>query len=179
MESLNQILQVLIKLLDWYVLVMPWEQGVLVRLGKYPKLIEKGIHFKIPFLDRVFVQESRTRLIDLPMQTLSTKDNRTLTIKPVVTYHLVDIMLTFNTLAHPEMTLSGIVLGYLSDYVSSKTFDELNKMDAEKFAQDSTDAKNFGLSDIDVKITSWTEVPALRLLQDYSYLVEGMNLSSK
>ena len=179
MESLNQILQVLIKLLDWYVLVMPWEQGVLVRLGKYPKLIEKGIHFIIPFLDRVFIQENRMRLIDIPMQTLSTKDNRVLTIKPVVMYHVVDIMTLFNTLTYPEMTLSGIVLGYLSDYVSSVTFDELSKVHAEEFAKLNTDSKQFGLSDIDVKITSWTEVPALRLLQDYSHLLEGNNLSSK
>lgn len=52
------------------------ENHVVERLGKFRKVLSPGIHFLIPFFDRIaYQQEMREQVLDIPGQSCITQDN--------------------------------------------------------------------------------------------------------
>ena len=63
MEWLSTIVRSLWRPFQWWVVVAQWELGLRIRLGKKTKALNPGIHFRIPFLDRIYIQSARLRTI--------------------------------------------------------------------------------------------------------------------
>ena len=177
MEAINQIINHIAKLFDWWFIVMPWEQAVFIRAGKNFKVCNKGLYFKIPFIDRVYIQSMRLRMTDLPVQTISTKDNKTITIKSVLGYSIKDIFKLYNTISHPEMTMAGIIMSGIADHIKNTNAQDISIITIETYLLSKLKETDFGLGDLSIKITSWAEVKTYRLIQDGSWL--GENLSMK
>lgn len=117
MELVNQVFAFIAKFFEWYFVVMPWEQAVFIRSGNKVRVLDKGLYFKIPFVDRIYIQQTRLRNIDSPMQTVSTLDGKTLTIKSLIGYSIKDVYKMLNNLSHPDTTLSGMVMSRIAEYV--------------------------------------------------------------
>lgn len=177
MEIVNQIFVFIGKLFEWWFTVMPWEQAIFIRAGKGERVLGKGLYFKIPFIDRVYIQQTRLRIIDLPVQTVSTLDGKTITIKSVIGYSIKDMFKMYNTISHPEMTLSGIVMGGISEHVINTNSKEVSPLSVEKFLLDKLTETDFGLGDLSIKITSWADVKTFRLIQDSSWMQEQLKMN--
>lgn len=177
METINQIFGFLGKLFEWWFTVMPWEQAIFIRAGKRERLLGKGIYFKIPFIDRVYIQQTRLRIIDLPVQTVSTKDGKTITIKSVIGYSIKDMFKMYNTISHPEMTLSGIVMGGISEHIKSTESNSVSPLTVETFLLEKLSGTDYGLGDLSIKITSWADVKTFRLIQDSSWMQEQLKMN--
>lgn len=67
METIKATLEYLTKLFQWWIIVQPWEKGIRTRFGTNTKVLDAGCHFRIPFFDTVYVQESRLRVLHLPL----------------------------------------------------------------------------------------------------------------
>ena len=68
-----------------YFIVRQWEKVALIRLGRIVKIEDKaGLHFKMPFIDSLYVVDMRMQTIQLKGQTTITKDNISVTIDAVV-----------------------------------------------------------------------------------------------
>lgn len=176
METINQIFGFIGKLFEWWFTVMPWEQAVFVRGGNKTKVLKGGIYFKIPFYDRVYVQPIRLRMIDLSVQTVSTKDGKTITIKSVVGYSIKDISKMYNSLSHPDMTLSGLVMGGIAEHIKNTDSKDVSPLSVETYILEKLSQMDYGLGDLSVKITSWADVKTFRLIQDSSWINEGTNM---
>ncbi len=74
------------------VIVIPErELSVVERLGKFRKVLEPGIHFLIPFFDRVaYTHEAREQVFDIPPQTCITQDNMQVSIDGLVYLKVID-----------------------------------------------------------------------------------------
>lgn len=179
MELVNTITAFLAKLFQWWFTVMPWEQAILVRKGNRVKLLNAGLYLKIPFIDSVYIQTTRMRMIDTPMQTISTKDGHTITVKSAVGYKIADIQTLYNTLYHPETTLVNMTIGTIGDFVRSKDVIEITPSLIEKFVNDNIKASDYGLKDLSVKVTTFAIVKTYRLIQDGSNFYEGLNMEPK
>lgn len=177
MEVVNQLIGFISKLFDWWFTVMPWQQAVFVRRGKNVKILSQGLYFKIPFIDRVYVQEIRLRMIDMPMQTVSTSDNKTISIKAVIGYSIKDLYKMFNSVSHPEITLSGIVMSGISEYINKTDSKQISPKSLEAALIDSLSKDDFGLGDLSVKIVSWADVKTFRLIQDTSWMQESLKMN--
>src|SRR5688572_25846366 len=153
MPLVNAIVEFIQKLFQWWFVVMPWEQAIHVRAGKNVKLRGAGLYLRIPFIDTVFKQTTRMRMMDSPMQTISTKDGTCITIKSVIGYSIKDVMLVYNTVYHPEMTLSSMSMGFIGEFVRSNNIGEITPSAIEKEIQDKIQAQNYGLSGLTIKIT--------------------------
>ncbi len=69
------------------------QQGayVIERLGKYDRTIEAGLHFLIPFVDRIAYQTAlKEAVLDIPPQICITKDNVQVTVDGVLFYRVID-----------------------------------------------------------------------------------------
>jgi regulator of protease activity HflC (stomatin/prohibitin superfamily) len=71
-------------------IIRPFEKGVVERLGKFMRVWEPGLHFLIPFIDRVTKTDMRENVVDVPPQEVITKDNVAVTVDAVVYYEATD-----------------------------------------------------------------------------------------
>jgi len=179
MELFNVITNFLVKIFQWWFTVMPWEQALLIRNGKHVKLLGAGLYLKIPFIDTAYIQTTRMRMIDIPMQTISTKDGSTVTIKSAIGYTINDIQILYNTLYHPEMTLSSMSMGFVGEFIRENLIENIHPKQIEDFVNSKIIAENFGLKDLTIKITTFATVKTFRIIQDGSYLGEGLNMEPK
>jgi regulator of protease activity HflC (stomatin/prohibitin superfamily) len=64
---------------------------VVERLGAFQTVWEVGMHFKIPFIERVAKKVSlKEQVMDYPPQPVITKDNVTMQIDTVIYYQITD-----------------------------------------------------------------------------------------
>lgn len=64
---------------------------IIERLGKYDRTIEAGLHFLIPFVDRIAYQTAlKEAVLDIPPQICITKDNVQVTVDGVLFYRVID-----------------------------------------------------------------------------------------
>jgi len=67
-------------------IIRPLERGIIERLGKYHKLAEPGLHFIIPFVDKIVKINITERIADVKPQDIITKDNLNARVDLVVYY---------------------------------------------------------------------------------------------
>lgn len=166
MDKINDLFNFLSQFFRWYFIVMPWEQAVFVRAGKKHKVLDKGFYFKIPFIDRVYINTKRKRMVDIPMQTVTTKDGHSITIKAGIGYRIEDLYKLYNTLFQPETTIMIMVMNKISQYVSSNNLTECSPEKVGGFCDLSKEAIDWGLADISVRINNYAVVRTFRLIQD-------------
>lgn len=72
--------------------IVPQQAAYIVeRLGKYSRTIEAGLHFILPFVDRVsYRTELKEIVLDIPPQICITKDNVQVTVDGVIFYRVID-----------------------------------------------------------------------------------------
>lgn len=70
--------------------VRPYQRGLIERLGKFHKEAGPGLHFIIPFFDRMTRVDLREMVIDVPPQEVITKDNVVVTVDAVIYYEITD-----------------------------------------------------------------------------------------
>lgn len=71
-------------------IVRPYERGLIERLGKFKKEVRAGLHFIIPFFDRMIKVDMREHVIDVPPQEVITKDNVVVVVDAVIYYEVTD-----------------------------------------------------------------------------------------
>jgi Membrane protease subunits, stomatin/prohibitin homologs len=179
MNILKDLIDYLTKLFTWWVVVMPWEQGIRVTLGKKAVVLNKGIYLKLPLIHQVYVQEKRMRVIVVPIQTLSTADGHVITISCSVAYSITDIFKLYNTLYQPDMTISNLMLGKISEYICTHKLTECRIDQIEYALAQSIKSTDYGLTYEYVKIVNFASVKTFRLIQDSTHLWEGLDMLKK
>ena len=70
------------------------ESAVKERLGKFGGVLEPGLHFLIPFFDKIaYKHEMREQVIDVPAQSCITKDNIQVSVDGVIYIKVMDAKL--------------------------------------------------------------------------------------
>ena len=85
---------------------------VVERLGSYYQTWENGVHFKVPFLDRVAKKVSlKEQVVDFKPQPVITKDNVTMQIDNVVFYQITDAKLFTYGVERPISAIENLKIG--------------------------------------------------------------------
>jgi regulator of protease activity HflC (stomatin/prohibitin superfamily) len=71
------------------IIVRPYEAAIVERLGRYQRTLYQGLHFVIPFLDRVIKVDLRERVVDVPPQEVITRDNVVVTVDGIIYYRVI------------------------------------------------------------------------------------------
>ena len=89
------------KFIDWawdimeryilfWVIVRDYEAGVVLFLGKYDYTLKKGFNWKLPLLHESLTCLTQSETIKTPVETIITKDNKTISISFVGRYEVYD-----------------------------------------------------------------------------------------
>ena len=75
---------------SFLILINQYERAIILRLGKYRKQVEPGIHTRIPLADNVLVIDVREKVTDFKAERMLTKDNVPVTIDAILRYKIIE-----------------------------------------------------------------------------------------
>lgn len=98
---------------------------ILERLGAYRETWGVGIHFKIPFIERVSKRVNlKEQVVDFPPQPVITKDNVTMRIDTVVFFQITDPKLYAYGVDNPIMAIENLSATTLRNIIGDMELDE-------------------------------------------------------
>ena len=98
---------------------------VIERLGKFSAVWGVGIHFKVPFIDRIAKKVSlKEQVLDYPPQPVITKDNVTMQIDTVVYFQITDPKLYTYGVEYPMVAMETLTATTLRNIIGDLELDE-------------------------------------------------------
>jgi regulator of protease activity HflC (stomatin/prohibitin superfamily) len=92
MPAVGAIIPILV-VLGWFLLglrvINEYEQGVILRLGRFGGLKTAGLKWIIPFVDRMIVIDMRTTAEQVPPQDVITRDNVSVKVSAVIYFRVL------------------------------------------------------------------------------------------
>ena len=97
---------------------------VIERLGTYYATWETGLHFKVPFFDRISKKVSiKEQVVDFKPQPVITKDNVTMQIDTVVFYQITDAKLFTYGVERPLSAIENLTATTLRNIIGEMELD--------------------------------------------------------
>ena len=98
---------------------------VVERLGAFQGVWEVGMHFKVPFIERVAKKVSlKEQVMDYPPQPVITKDNVTMQIDTVIYYQITDPKLYTYGVEHPMSAIETLTATTLRNIIGDLELDQ-------------------------------------------------------
>ena len=106
--------------------VVPQAQAfVIERVGSYLTTWDNGLHFKLPFIDRVAAKISLKEIVkDFKPQPVITKDNVTMQIDTVVYYSITDPKLYTYGVENPIIAIENLTATTLRNIIGELELDQ-------------------------------------------------------
>ena len=99
--------------------------NVVERLGGYQATWDVGIHFKVPFIDRIAKRILlKEQVVDFPPQPVITKDNVTMRIDTVIFYQITDPKLFAYGVDNPIGAIENLTATTLRNIIGDLELDE-------------------------------------------------------
>ncbi len=164
------------KLMDWIAagighlqfmfVIDTYEEGVVLRLGKYSRTIGEGWHFMAPFgIDKVIKDTVVRRTAYLSVQSLTSKDGKAVNLSPIVIYKIRNIRRWELEVDDASDAIRDITYG-LNDQLCAETLwvDIYTEKYAEKLTQlVKKDGTDWGASIVKVKFSDRAQSRSMRI----------------
>lgn len=131
LEHSNLLLPIIIVIIAIIVLgnivkIVPQAKAYIIeRLGSYHTTWTNGVHFKVPFIDRISNVVSKKEIVkDFDPQPVITKDNVTMQIDTVVYFQITDPKLYTYGVEHPIQALETLTATTLRNIIGDLELDE-------------------------------------------------------
>ncbi len=152
----------------FFAVIDEYERAVVLRLGRYHKCLEPGLHFVLPGnIDNVLVDRVIPRTVNLGSQGLVTKDSKTITLSAVITAQIRDIRKAILEVENVDEALMDSCYATIGDLVVAHDWDSIK---TPEFAETVTkacrkQAFRYGIEILRVQLSDLTPSRALRLFQ--------------
>ena len=148
--------------------VSPWEAGLRVRLGKHVKVVEPGVHLKLPLIDSYHLLNVVPRVVNLPHQSLETSDKKTLAVSAALAYSVSDIEKCLVEVDDHDESLINLAMGLIAYYISNHQGSDCSHdaIQAGVLPSLREIAEDWGLEVSHLYVTDLCQHKAYRLLHD-------------
>lgn len=143
-----------------------YDRGVRLRFGKPRGVLEPGFHWKIPLIDQIDSHMVKTTTLNLPEQSLTTKDNQQIVIKVALKYEVKDVQQLLLEVSGPVDALSDMACGIVRNKIIIREWKDCQEdqllTDISRAIK--VEAPKWGLSVVSVTITDLALMRSIRLL---------------
>ena len=148
--------------------VKQYNNGILLRMGKFVRVVKPGVVFKIPFLDKIEVVTIVTTTLSVPTQSVITKDKKQLVVKSVVKYKIADVELFMLNVYDSTDAISDITQAIIKEQISLRTFEECTDNDFDNTVTKKlrVEMKKWGIEVDRVTLTDIGQIKSLRLFNE-------------
>ena len=158
-------------LFRFFTAIRAYEGGVVLRFGKFHRVVEPGFRWMWPFrIEEVLVASVALETIRLDPQSLTSKDGVSVVIAVVVTYSVSDVHAYLIRVWNAQNVIEDSALGIVARVVESSTWEQLVKPDfSEDLArQTRRAARKWGVDVSNVQVVDLTRSRSIRLIQHWN-----------
>jgi regulator of protease activity HflC (stomatin/prohibitin superfamily) len=158
-----QVLQNLMVLLP-FVIVRSYQMGVRWSFGKNPHALPPGFHWKFWVYHQVEISDVTDEFIELPIQSVITKDNKLICFSANIGYRIADVVKHWQNVQDFVASTHGAAMTHLAKRVRESSLADLESPDGMKKLEDSlkntltTKFKEWGTEVFSVGFTNFAEV---------------------
>ena len=166
-KILEFLLSIINDVLPFYT-VKQYEMGVILRGGKFLRVTNPGFHFKIPFFDDVIKSVVVVTTLTIPVQSITTKDNKDVVIKSVVKYTIDDIKSFTLNVYDAIDAISDTTQAIIKEQITTKTWEQCRNpnVDNEITKKLRTEVKRWGINIEKVTLTDIGIIRSIRLFNE-------------
>jgi len=176
-------------LIAWFIItgslytVHPNQYAAIRQFGRIVKIESSpGLKAKLPFVQNVQIISAATKLYDVPLSDVITRDKKSMIADNYVLWKVVDPTSYIRTLdaidARAEERIEAAVYNALKNVISSLTQDEVIEARGEKLTQLLTAEANSDIGDYGIEILT-AEIKALDLPDDNKSAVYDRMISER
>lgn len=154
-----------------FTIVRSYQRGVRWQFGRNPIALEPGPHWKIWFYHQIEISDVTDEFIELPIQSVVTKDEKLVCFSANVGYRIADIVKHWENVQDFVETTHAAAMTHLAQRVRELTLAELvgdlRKLEKSLEGTLETKFKSWGTEVFAVGFTNFAEVPRqMRLFID-------------
>lgn len=161
-------------LIEWwnhilpFIIIRDYEEAVLLRFGRFNKVMLPGIHFKLPFFDEVIDQHVVITTLSLDAQSLYTKDKQNIVVKAVIKYKISDVKIFLLEVFDAQDALSDMSQSIIKNVIMSMTMDECtdSELDNTLTKKVRVEARKWGVDIQQVTLTDLAPIRSFRFIND-------------
>lgn len=151
-----------------FIIVREYQEAVLLRNGKFQKILKKGLHLKIPFIDEYEAQHIVWTTLTLPAQSLVTADGYDVVIKAIVKYKVFDVKIFTLEVFDSIDAISDISQGKIKTIITERSWSEItdNELDNILTKKIKAEVRKYGVEVGQVTLTDLAKIKTLRLINE-------------
>lgn len=168
----DRLVDFIIQFLDlfrFFTVVPCYAGGVMLRLGKFNRMLLPGFHWKWPFrIEEALSTNVVPETMPVGPQSLTTKDGTSVVISTVVTFSIVDVKTFLLGIEGAGQVIEDATYGIVAQFVMSHGWEELREgldMANELTKAVRRHAKKYGVDVLTVQIADFTRSRSYRLMQ--------------
>jgi regulator of protease activity HflC (stomatin/prohibitin superfamily) len=163
MQILTKIVELLLNLPPFKI-VFQNEQGVFLRGGKYKRTLKPGFYWKFPLYDYIQKVCVVQQVVNLPNQSLTTKDSRVLALSGTLKYQLSDAKQALLNVYDYDVSLQNVAMSALGEYISTAEKIDYNEICSDVTETIQGEAENWGIEILDFWLTDFAEHKVYRIM---------------
>lgn len=154
-----------------FTVIDQYNKGIRLRLGKFHSVLEPGLSWKIPFADKIMEHTVVVSTMNLPSQSLTTRDEKTLVVRGVIKYQVQDIKTLILDVYDPVDAISDMTMGIIKKIIMEKDWQECkdNGLDDLITNKARNEAKKWGLKINQVTLTDIGLIRSIKLFNDTTH----------
>lgn len=167
---LDRLIDFLIQVLDLFRFfhVLPsYQKGVLLRFGKFKRLLDPGLIFYVPFgIDAVLTENVVFENLHVGPQSLTTKDGIGVVTSVVVGFTVSDVKVFLLEVEGRNNVIVDSTYGAVADFFVKRTWEELQNIDVANELSKTVrrQAKKYGVEIVSVQLCDFTRCKSIRLV---------------
>jgi len=107
-----------------FIIILPFQNGVKERLGKYVCNLNPGLNLIFPFIEHVQKVDMRENVIDVPPQEVITQDNVIVTVDAVIYFQITDPFRVLYNVSNFEMAAVKLAQTNLRNIIGELELDQ-------------------------------------------------------
>ena len=151
-----------------FYIINQYEAGIRLRLGKYHSTLKPGLHYQLPFLDNIITTTVVATTINLPSQSLTTKDEKSIVVRGMIKYQIGDVKTFLLDVFDATDALTDLSMAAIKQSVMEKDWSEVknNDMDNIITIKGRREAKKWGIDVMQITLTDIGQIRSFKLFND-------------
>ena len=159
---------------EWWAYLMPaiiipnYEEAVLLRNGKFVKVLGPGFHVKLPIFDEVISQHVVVTTLSLPAQSLYTQDKQNIVVKGVIKYKIADVKIFLLEVFDAQDALADMTQSIIKNIIITTPLEECLDLELDNLLTKKVrvEAKKWGVDIQQVTLTDIAPIRSYRIIND-------------
>jgi len=159
---------------EWWAYLMPaiiipnYEEAVLLRNGKFIKVLGPGFHMKLPVFDEVISHHVVVTTLSLPAQSLYTQDKQNIVVKGVIKYKISDVKIFLLEVFDAQDALADMTQSIIKNIIITTPLEECLDLELDNLLTKKVrvEARKWGVEIQQVTLTDIAPIRSYRIIND-------------